>query len=344
MSITPNITFTEDELNAVSVVSKEDTIPSYFPPEYIIPDGYYQCLITGWNVGVNDEKNKLILELLPLDHWNKTSSGRRIECFNNLTYKGRFPLQYLYEFGEFYLPKADKLQRIHKLIQAVCGKLDNNNDYLSMFNKLVGSQVIFRLTKKVTERGRMYMTFQRDQEDILSVDAGDKLESPVGYNPEDNGSVIIKGISPEENWLQLLPREKIPNLIKHSLLPNSEYIYLIPNDGAGGVDNWLDKVKPSRKLKKDEQDKFIQFSFSLFNKKGLNIFYINKVKNEHYQSNPPKDLTERVQAFEKMGLKPVSKEWLWDVIKSGSTNTYSQVENYFKENMPQLFLKKEFTK
>lgn len=345
MSLTPQITLTSEELTAVSTIPvKVESIPSYFPPEYIMPNGYYQCLISSWNVEVFEGKTKLILELFPLDHWDVSSSGKRKELFNTLEYKGRFPLQYVYDFEEFYLPRGDKLQRIHKLIQAVVGKLETNGDYTDMFNKLVGSQVIFRLIQKVTPKGRTYMIFEKGQQDILSVEDDEKLELPVDYNSKDDNSVFTKGISEGENWLHLLPREEISNLVKYSLLPNSDYIYLIPVNGAGGVDNWLDKIKPTRKNTKDQQDKFIQYNFSLMNKNGLSVFYINKVRNENYQSVYPKDLDQRVQAFKEMGLKPVSKEWLWDVIKSGSTNAYSQVENYFKENMPQLFLKKEFTK
>ena len=340
MSFNPQITLTEDELTAVSTIPvKIESVPSYFPTEYVMPNGFYQCLITAWNVEVFEGKTKLILELLPLDHWDVSSSGKRKELFNTLKYKGRFPLQYVYDFEEFYLPKSDKLQRIHKLIKAVIGRLETNADYTDMFNKLVGSQVIFRLIQKVTLKGRTYMTFEKDQQDILPIEVDEKLELPADYNPEDNNSVFIKGVSKGENWLHILPKEEVSDLIKYSLLPNSDYIYLIPKNGVGGVSNWLDKVKPSRKEKKDMQDKFIQYNFSLMNKQGLKVFYINKIKNENYQSVYPQDLDQRVKAFEDLGLKPVTKEWLWKVIKN-SDSAYIAVDQFFKENMPNLNVKK----
>lgn len=342
MSITPTITFSEDELKATSIVKKEAT-QTFFPPEYIMPKGYYQCLITSWNVESFDGKNKLILELLPLDHWEMSNTGKRKELFNTLEYKGRFPLCYVWDFEGFVMPKGDSLKNIHKLVKAVNGKLETTNDYLLMFNKLVGSQVIFCLSSNTNSKGRSYMVFDSSRENILAVEDEDKIELPTDYNSEDNGSVIIKGTSPEQGWLSLMPKEDIPNLIRYSLLPNTEYIYLLPEDGAGGVGDWSYKIKPSKKFQFDQQDKFIKFQFSFLNKKGLNIFYIAKAKDATFNWAYPSDLQERAQAFEAMGLKPVSKEWLWNVIKSGG-NVYSQVDKYFEENMPSLFFKKEFVK
>lgn len=338
-NITPTITFSEDELKATSVVRKEST-QIFFPPEYIMPNGYYHCLITSWNVESIDGKNKLILELLPLDHWDVSITHKKIEKFDNLEYRGRFPLSYVYDFEGFVLPRGDSLQRIHKLVKAVNGKLETSNDYLTMFNKLVGSQVIFRLVRKDTPKGRSYLGFEKDKDDITPelISGTDKIELPVDYNPEDNGSVLIKGASPEQGWLSLMPKEEIPNLIRYSLLPNTDFIYLLPNNGAGGKDNWLDIIKPSRYQKKEQQDKFVQYTFSFLNKKGLDIFYIAKTKDANYNWVYPNDVHERAQAFEEMGLKPVSKEWLWNVIKSGA-NVYNQVDEYFKENMPSLFFK-----
>ena len=39
----------------------------------------------------------------------------------------------------------------------------------------------------------------------------------------------------------------------------------------------------------------------------MDIFYISKTKNEKFESINPKDLEERLEVFEKLGLKPVSK-------------------------------------
>ena len=325
---------------AITINEKDLSLDGYFPKEYIMPNGYYQCLITSYGVEKVGEQNKLILELLPLDHWDITTSGKRKDLYQVLEYKGRFPLQYLFNFEEFYLPRGDKTQRIHRLVKAISGKVETVGDYFAMFEKMVGSQVIFRLIQKPTAKGRVYMTFEKDKDDILEVDKEDKLE-PTNYNPEENNSVLSKGVSGEENWLKLCNREEALKLIKDSLFPNSDYIYLIPNNGAGGIENWLDKVKPTRKEKKDQQDKFIQYKFKLLDKAGLDIFYISKTKNEKFESINPKDLEERLEVFEKLGLKPVSKDWLWNAVKSKGS-AYSLVDNYFKDNMPNLFLKREF--
>lgn len=319
MSITPN-------LNS----------PTFFPQEYIMPEGSYQVLITGWHIQkLSETTNKLVLELLPLDYWVTSNNGKTKNLFPELTYKGRFPFMYLYDFKNFHLARLDdkgeiigKEARINKLVKAVYGKLENINDYFNSFNKLVGSQIILKISHKKSTNNRTYLAFEKDGDDILSVDKSELLSLPEGYDETLNGSVLKKGSEEGENWLRLVSKDEIYNVIKYSVLPDSDYIFLIPPDNTAGVAKWTEIIKPTSKMTRDKQDIWIEYKYS-FLKKGLGLFYIKK-----QQGNYPTDLDQRLADFEKMNLKPVSKEFLWSLVMSKQVQ--AEIKNYFEINKPNI--------
>lgn len=326
-------------MEEITVTAPAEARKINFPEKYLAnPTGNYKGLITSWVIERGSQSPhipKLTLEFLPLSAFELNNEGERTEL--ELVHKGRFPVRFAIDLN-YYAPPTKEESKKSKFVKAITGGT-TVYDFLNMFNKLKGKQVILKLEKVVSG------TSQKEYYKLLDIKPVAK-DSPLpeDYKLDEDGSTILGGMTEAENWVNQIPTTEWKQIIRDCLLPDSDYVYLIPRDGAADINQWIGKDRTGNYIGHIPASPFIRYSWEYLNIKGLRIFWINKVApNKDEPGQYPEDLTERVQAFEEMGLKPVSKEWLWNVIKSGG-NVYNQVDEYFKENMPDLYFKKEFSK
>lgn len=311
-----------------------------FPAEYMAnPNGYYELLITSVVVEKNSQTNvpKLTLEVLPLCAYELDNRYNKKDI--KLKHSGRFPVRFVMDLNYYNPPSKSGASKKNMFVEAITGG-NSIYHYINMFRNIIGKQVTIKLEKRLSAMGKEYYIVA----DIKRQEERDYLPLPIGYNPDDNNTVIQKGMSEGENWINQIPKEEWNDTVKNSLLPDSDYIYLIPRDGANGVNTWFSNKKEGTEgvINKDE---YIKFNYNYQDIKSLRLFSINRFSTtEHEVGKYPDDLEKRLQEFKDLGLKPVSKDWIWGIITSGQTNAYNQVDNYFKENMPKLYFKKEFTK